>query len=53
MSLDHTVSEELLELIEQQAGVIAKQKDIIARLTNESIERENLIEVLLREQCET
>jgi len=43
---------ELLELINQQTETIAKQNDIIAKLTNESFEQENLINVLMRERID-
>ena len=42
----------LLELIDTQESTIAKQNEIIAKLTNESFEQENLISVLMRERGE-
>lgn len=47
-----SVEDELLELIDRQAAVIAKQKDIITRLVNDTEEQESLIGVLMREHVE-
>lgn len=37
---------ELLEIIDQQNNIIEKQKEIIVRLTNENIEKENMINAM-------
>lgn len=41
---------ELLELIEDQSKVIDKQSEMIAKLTNENMEKENLINVLMQQK---
>lgn len=43
---------ELLELIDQQEQMIAKQDDIIARLVNENVEQENMINILMQEHLD-
>lgn len=48
-SNDSSICAHLLELIDKQEGTIVKQNEIIAKLTNESFEQENLISVLMRE----
>lgn len=40
---------DLLEIIEKQDEVIAKQNELIAKLTNENAEKENMINVLMKE----
>ncbi len=42
---------ELLDIIKSQAMVILKQDELIARLVNENLEKENYIEVLSRDLC--
>jgi len=39
----------LLELINKQDDIIKKQNEIIAELTNENLEKENMINVLMSE----
>lgn len=41
---------DLLEIIEKQEEMIKKQNDLIAKLTNENVEKENMINVLMQEQ---
>ncbi len=41
---------DLIELIEEQAKIMKQQSEIIAKLTNDSIEQENLINQLLKEE---
>ena len=41
---------DLLEIIDKQEEVITKQNEIIAKLTNENVEKENMINVLMQEQ---
>lgn len=41
---------ELLELVDSQVEVISRQKTVIARLVNENMEKENIINVLCQEQ---
>lgn len=43
---------ELLEIIDQQDKVIEQQKGLIAKLTNENLEQENMINVLMQEHCQ-
>lgn len=40
---------DLLEIIEMQQDTINKQNDLIAKLTNENAEKENMINVLMNE----
>lgn len=40
----------LLDLIEQQSRVINKQNDVISRLINETLEKENYINELVNDQ---
>ena len=40
---------DLLEIIETQQDTINKQNDLIAKLTNENAEKENMINVLMNE----
>jgi len=40
---------DLLELINKQDDIIKKQNEIIAELTNENLEKENMINVLMSE----
>lgn len=47
---------DLLELINKQDDIIKKQNEIIAELTNENLEKENMINVLMSEfvgECAT
>ena len=41
---------DLLEIIEKQEEMIKKQNEVIARLTNESLEKENMINELMRQE---
>lgn len=41
---------DLLEIIEKQKDVIAKQNTTIVKLVNENMEKENMINVLMQEQ---
>ena len=41
---------ELLDIIEKQEDMIRKQNELIAELTNENLEKENMINVLMQEQ---
>lgn len=41
---------DLLDIIDKQEEVITKQNEIIAKLTNENVEKENMINVLMQEQ---
>ena len=41
---------DLLEIIEKQDGMICKQNELIAKLVNENMEKENMINVLMQEQ---
>lgn len=41
---------DLLEVIEEQDKVIKKQNDTIIKLTNENMEKENMIDTLLKEE---
>lgn len=43
---------DLLEVIHAQQEVIEKQNDIIASVTNENLEKENMINVLMDEFVE-
>lgn len=40
----------LLEIIENQEEMIKKQNELIAKLTNETLEKENMINTLMQEQ---
>lgn len=43
---------DLLEVIEEQDKTIHKQNELIAELTNEALEKENMINTLMQqEQC--
>lgn len=42
---------ELLETIHQQEQIITRQQNIIAKLTNENAEQENMINTLMKENC--
>lgn len=44
---------ELLDIIESQAMVILKQDELIARLVNENLEKENYIEELSKDLLNT
>ena len=39
----------VLEVIERQEQIIAEQNEMIAKLVNENIEQENMINVLMQE----
>lgn len=41
---------DLLEIIDKQEEMIKKQKDMISKLVNENVEKENTINVLMQEQ---
>jgi hypothetical protein len=41
---------DLLEIIEKQDEVIRKQNNLIAKLTNENLEQENTINVLMKQE---
>ncbi len=41
---------DLLEIIEKQDEVISKQNSLIARLTNENAEKENMINELMKQE---
>lgn len=41
---------DLLDIIEKQDEMICKQNKIMAKLVNENIEKENMINVLMQEQ---
>ncbi len=41
---------EILELLDRQEDVIKQQNKIIAKLTNENLEQENMISVIMKEQ---
>lgn len=42
---------DLLEIIEKQGDMIKKQNETIAKLTNENLEKENMINELMQEQA--
>ena len=41
---------DLLEIIEKQDEVIAKQNETIIKLTNETLEKENMINELMQQE---
>ena len=41
---------DLLEIIGKQEELITKQNELIAKLTNENLEKENMINVLMQEE---
>jgi len=41
---------DLIEIIEKQDEIICKQNQTIAKLVNENMEKENMINVLMQEQ---
>lgn len=41
---------DLLEIIEKQDEMICKQNKLMAKLVNENMEKENMINVLMQEQ---
>lgn len=41
---------DLLEIIEAQDEMIVKQNNLIAKLTNENVEQENMINVLMNRE---
>jgi len=41
---------DLLEIIEKQDGIIAKQNELIRKLTNENLEQENMINELMQQE---
>jgi len=49
MSSNIEVYTELLELINKQEETIHKQNEMIAKLVNENLEKENIINVLMSE----
>ncbi len=42
------MNDSVLEAIEQQKEIIAKQNEIIAKLVNENVEQENIINELMK-----
>lgn len=42
---------ELLDIIDKQGKMIKKQNELIAELTNENLEKENMINELMQEQA--
>ena len=42
----------ILEIIEQQERIIADQNQMIAKLANENVEQENMINVLMKEHLD-
>jgi len=50
MSYDTKLYYDLLEIIESQDEMIHKQNDIIAKLTNENMEKENMINELMQQE---
>jgi len=49
MRNDISLYTELIDLIEEQGRTINKQNEIIARLVNENLEKENMINALIQE----
>lgn len=41
---------DLLEIIEKQEDMIRKQNELIAKLTNENLEKENMINELMQQE---
>ena len=41
---------ELLDIIEKQEDMIRKQNELIAELTNENLEKENMINELIQQE---
>ena len=41
---------DLLEIIEKQEEMITKQNQLITKLTNENLEKENMINVLMKQE---
>ncbi len=41
---------ELLDIIEKQEDMIRKQNELIAELTNENLEKENMINELMQQE---
>ncbi len=41
---------DLLEIIEKQEEMISKQRETIAKLVNENMEQENMINVLMQQE---
>ena len=41
---------DLLDIIEKQDEMISKQNKLMAKLVNENVEKENMINVLMQEQ---
>ena len=41
---------DLLEIIDKQEEMIKKQNDMISKLVNENVEKENIIKVLTQEE---
>ena len=50
MKNNYKLYHELLELLEEQSDVINNQNDLIARLINENLEKENMINVLMQKE---
>ena len=48
--MQNKVCYDLLEIIEKQDEVIRKQNNLIATLTNENLEKENMINELMKEE---
>lgn len=41
---------DLLEIIEKQEEMMRKQNELIVELTNESLEKENMINILMQQE---
>lgn len=41
---------DLLEIIDMQEKTVKKQSELIAKLTNETLEKENMINVLMQQE---
>lgn len=53
--MSYTMTENFLSLIEligEQDQVVRKQNDIIAKLINENLEKENMINVMMQEHVD-
>lgn len=51
--MDIKLYTELLELLNNQGKIIAEQNEIISSLVNENAEKENMINVLMRDSSNT
>lgn len=50
MTVKYKLYYDLLEIIDEQEKLIVKQNDIIAKLTNENAEQENMINELMKQE---